>query len=265
MCPTNKIRAILIFTGVGNLFTSIAAVLLEYSPFSGIFALALSYCPCVAKCTRKAMSCGPPPCRTTGPQPLVLFPGASISQRTPFWHCPAHAVNSEEEAGVLGRISSVRRVAPRTSSAGRLSFLVEFPLSISCSGPPADRLSCGIGISTYGLAGRKHGGCRHRKFGDNLRQAQDEKKWIVMLGRAGFAARGGVLVLIDAFLTKAALQYDPDQATGIAGALRALQGTSYGAPLLGVTAVGLACFGLFELGQARRGSPHRQARPARLA
>ena len=81
------------------------------------------------------------------------------------------------------------------------------------------------------------------------------KKWIVMLGRAGFAARGGVLVLIDAFLTKAALQYDPDQATGIAGALRALQGTSYGAPLLGVTAVGLACFGLFELGQARRRLP----------
>ena len=104
------------------------------------------------------------------------------------------------------------------------------------------------------------------KFGDNLREAQDEKKWIVMLGRAGFAARGVVLVLMGAFLTRAAWQYDPDQATGIAGALRALQGTSYGAPLLGVTAIGLACFGLFELGQAaRRRFPVPSGAPARLA
>jgi hypothetical protein len=89
-------------------------------------------------------------------------------------------------------------------------------------------------------------------FGDNLTEAQDEKKWIFLLGRVGFAARGVVLILMGAFLTKAAWQYDPGQATGIAGALRALQDTSYGSPLLGVTAFGLACFGLFELGQAAR-------------
>jgi hypothetical protein len=104
------------------------------------------------------------------------------------------------------------------------------------------------------------------KFGDNLREVQDEKKWIVLLGRAGFAARGAVLVLMGAFLTKAAWQYDPDQAMGIAGALRALQGTSYGSPLLGLTAIGLACFGLFELGQAaRRRLPVPSGAPARLA
>ena len=102
------------------------------------------------------------------------------------------------------------------------------------------------------------------KFGDS--EAQDEKKWIVMLGRAGFAARGVVLVLMGAFLVKAAWQYDPDQATGIAGASRALQGTLYGAPLLGVTAIGLACLGLFELGQAaRRQLSVPSGAPARLA
>jgi hypothetical protein len=72
------------------------------------------------------------------------------------------------------------------------------------------------------------------KFGDNLRAAHKEKKWIVIFGRAGFAARGVVLVLVGVFLIKAARQYDPDRATGIAGALRALQGTSYGSPLLGI-------------------------------
>jgi hypothetical protein len=42
------------------------------------------------------------------------------------------------------------------------------------------------------------------------------------------------------FLAKAAWQYDPDQATGIAGALRALKNTSYGSPLLGIMAIGFA-------------------------
>ena len=116
----------------------------------------------------------------------------------------------------------------------------------------------GLGIAIGGLALAVQ--AIRRKFGDNVREAHKEKKWIVVFGRAGFAARGVVLVLVGAFLIKAAWQYDPDQATGIAGALQALQGTSYGSPLLGITAIGLACFGIFELGQAaRRRLPVRSA------
>jgi hypothetical protein len=88
----------------------------------------------------------------------------------------------------------------------------------------------------------------------------------VLLGRVVFAARGVVLVLVGVFLINAAWQYDSNQATGIAGALRALQDTSYGSPLLGITAIGLTCFGLFELGQAaRRRLPVPSGAPARLA
>jgi Domain of Unknown Function (DUF1206) len=50
----------------------------------------------------------------------------------------------------------------------------------------------------------------------------------------------------------AALYYDPQQAVGVAGALRSLRDNPNGAPLLGLAAIGLACFGLFELAQGAR-------------
>jgi type VI protein secretion system component VasK len=73
-----------------------------------------------------------------------------------------------------------------------------------------------------------------------------------MLGRAGFAARGFVFLLVGAFLSMAAWYYEPQQAVGVAGALRSLQDKPYGTALLGLAAIGLACFGLFELAQAAR-------------
>ena len=89
-------------------------------------------------------------------------------------------------------------------------------------------------------------------FRSKLSRREPETGWIVMLGRAGFAARGFVFVLVGAFLSMAAWYFDPQQAVGVAGALRSLQDKPYGAPLLGLAAIGLACFGLFELAQAAR-------------
>jgi hypothetical protein len=60
-----------------------------------------------------------------------------------------------------------------------------------------------------------------------------------------------VFGLIGAFLVKAALEYDPDEAIGIDGALAKLAGASYGSLLLGLTAAGLIAFGLFCAVQAR--------------
>ena len=59
-------------------------------------------------------------------------------------------------------------------------------------------------------------------------------------------------MLVGAFLSMAAWYYDPQQAVGVVGALRSLQDKPYGALLLGLAAIGLACFGLFELAQAAR-------------
>jgi hypothetical protein len=49
MNPTNKNQSeALIFTGVGSLFSAIAAVLLEYSLFAGIFAFFSAFALAVA-------------------------------------------------------------------------------------------------------------------------------------------------------------------------------------------------------------------------
>jgi purine-cytosine permease-like protein len=74
----------------------------------------------------------------------------------------------------------------------------------------------GVGIALGGIAlGAK---AIAGDFRSKLPQREPETRWIVMLGRAGFAARGFVLVLIGAFLSMAAWYYEPQQAVGVAGA-----------------------------------------------
>lgn len=79
----------------------------------------------------------------------------------------------------------------------------------------------------------------------------DKRTWICTLGRAGFAARGVVFLLIGGFLGLAALHASSSEAHGLGGALQALQQQPYGWVLLALTALGLLAFGLFGLVQAR--------------
>lgn len=76
-------------------------------------------------------------------------------------------------------------------------------------------------------------------------------RWVVPLGRLGYAARAVVFLLIGGFLILAAWQSDPSEARGLGGALLALQVQPYGRLLFGVVAAGLAAFGAFEFAEAR--------------
>ena len=57
--------------------------------------------------------------------------------------------------------------------------------------------------------------------------------------------------MIGVLLTTAAVQYDPKQARGVDGALRALRDTPLGPWLLAAVAVGLVMFGIFGFCEAR--------------
>lgn len=77
------------------------------------------------------------------------------------------------------------------------------------------------------------------------------------LGQAGLAARGVVYGVIGAALAVAAVQYDPDEAYGLDGALATLRDQPYGAVLLGLVGLGLAAYGLYCGVNARyRRFPH---------
>jgi hypothetical protein len=71
------------------------------------------------------------------------------------------------------------------------------------------------------------------------------------LGTAGMLAKLVVFGLIGGFLVKAALEYDPQEAIGLDGALNEIAQASYGPTLLGLVAAGLLCYALFCFFEAR--------------
>ena len=77
------------------------------------------------------------------------------------------------------------------------------------------------------------------------------ERWIGRLGMFGHLARAVVFGLIGIFLIKAAIDFDPNKAVGLDGALAKLADNSYGPFLLGVVAAGLIAFGLYSLSDAR--------------
>jgi len=83
------------------------------------------------------------------------------------------------------------------------------------------------------------------EMGENL------KKWTIRWGRLGIAARGIVFGVVGTFLIRAALEYDPQQARGLGGALQTLAQQPFGPWLLGAVAFGLIAYGLFMLAVAR--------------
>jgi Domain of Unknown Function (DUF1206) len=77
------------------------------------------------------------------------------------------------------------------------------------------------------------------------------RRWFEWLGAFGQLARGVVFGLVGIFLIKAAIDYNPDKAVGLDGALAKLAHASYGPVLLGIVAAGLIAFGLYSLADAR--------------
>jgi hypothetical protein len=77
------------------------------------------------------------------------------------------------------------------------------------------------------------------------------KQVFTALGMAGHLARMVIFALIGYFLLKAAIDFDPDKAVSVDGALAALAKASYGPVLLGIVAVGMICFAAYSIADAR--------------
>jgi hypothetical protein len=110
----------------------------------------------------------------------------------------------------------------------------------------------GLGVLGYGVW-NVYKGLSGRFLKDMKTEEMDEagRRWIRRTGLVGHVARGIVFGLVGIFLAKAALEYDPDEAIGIDGALQKLAAQAYGDALLGVVAAGLLAYGVFCLARAR--------------
>jgi hypothetical protein len=77
------------------------------------------------------------------------------------------------------------------------------------------------------------------------------RNWIEWVGTFGHLARMVVFGLVGVFLIKAAIDFNPDKAVGLDGALAKLAAHSFGPVLLGIVAAGLVAFALYSLSDAR--------------
>lgn len=81
----------------------------------------------------------------------------------------------------------------------------------------------------------------------NSEMSKQARTWARRFGRFGYAARGVVFSLSGFFLTKAALDSNPQEAKGLDGALQTLANQPYGPWLLGAVALGLVSFGIYSV------------------
>ena len=77
------------------------------------------------------------------------------------------------------------------------------------------------------------------------RYAATKRHWIERIAKIGLAARGVVFPIIGYFLIRAAMQHDASETKGIGGALETLAKQDFGPWLLGITAIGLVCYGIY--------------------
>jgi Domain of Unknown Function (DUF1206) len=75
--------------------------------------------------------------------------------------------------------------------------------------------------------------------------------WFESIASFGHLARAVVFGLVGVFLVKAAVEFNPNNAVGLDGALAKLSHASYGPYMLGVVATGLVGFGIYSLADAR--------------
>jgi len=109
----------------------------------------------------------------------------------------------------------------------------------------------GLVVVGWGLGSAYRGVTR--SFTDDLhteRMSEITRRWTTRAGVIGYLARAVVLTLIGVFLVRAALEYDPDEAVGLDGALQKLAHQTFGPVLLGIVATGLVIYGLFYLVRA---------------
>ncbi|MFI7582482.1 DUF1206 domain-containing protein [Kocuria sp. M1N1S27] len=74
---------------------------------------------------------------------------------------------------------------------------------------------------------------------------------VVWLGVVGYAAKGVALGVLGVLFVVATIQHDPEEATGLDGALKSLQEQPFGTWILGAVALGLICYGVFMVVRSR--------------
>jgi hypothetical protein len=110
-----------------------------------------------------------------------------------------------------------------------------------------------VGLAVLGVGGYHVWKGATQKFLEDLagNAGGDLGKAVVLAGTVGYAAKGAALGVVGLLFCYAAWTTDPEEATGLDGALKALSGTAAGTVLLLVIAAGFVAYGLYSFARAR--------------
>lgn len=115
-----------------------------------------------------------------------------------------------------------------------------------------------VGLAVIGVAGYLVLKGAKKKFLKDLDLASASaatRKLTTRLGQTGYIAQGISYGIVGLLIVIAAIQHDPDKATGLDTALATLAEQPYGTALLLIVALGLACFGVYCFLDARFRKP----------
>ena len=106
-------------------------------------------------------------------------------------------------------------------------------------------IAIAVGLTVRGLK------TDFEKHLDTGRMSPTTFKAVRRLGQVGYVARGIVFGLVGMFVCKAAMDYEPDKASGFDVALKSIAGAPFGQFLLVLAGLGLICFGAYCVAEAR--------------
>lgn len=172
--------------------------------------------------------------------------------------------------GPEGSDSGIDRVAALASAvvyAGLCAIAVEILLGSGASSGGAQKTTAGVfgwpaGSWLVAIAGvvligvglfQGYRGISRDFLEDSKTEEMSPRtrNWIRRIGTLGHLARMVVFCLVGAFLVHAAVDYNPNRAVGLDGALAKIDQASYGPLLLGLVTAGLMAFGIYSLSDAR--------------
>ncbi|WP_194818342.1 DUF1206 domain-containing protein [Nocardia sp. XZ_19_385] len=113
-------------------------------------------------------------------------------------------------------------------------------------------IAIGLAIVVAGLFVARHGWSKRFHEEQDFRKAsRSTERVVVRLGQVGYAALGAVYAGAGVLVIVAAVQSQPQKATGLDVALKTLAAEPYGTVLLLIVALGLAAFAIFTFFDAR--------------
>ncbi len=145
--------------------------------------------------------------------------------------------------GLLETFDELREVDEQARTREMVASVLAWPgggLAVMAAGLFV--LAAGVGNMVQAMSPR---------FAQRLDCDGETRRQAGWIGRLGYLARGAAFLPAGAFVLQAGLHARANEATGLGGALDALESLPFGRPVMACVALGLMAFGVYALFEAR--------------